>query len=582
MPNLYSKRTHRIAWLIVLPLLLCFDKLPAQDIENLGQQVSQLDRNDLKINGGLTLSNAFYWNNGIDPRRDALQWRLQARLNLSLLGINAPFNLSFSDGNQQFNLPSYTFVGISPTYKWASLHLGDRSLNFSKYTLSGINFRGIGTVLKPGKFNFSAMYGRLRRAVAEDFNSIQNIDPSYERWGWGIKGGISTAKYEYSLIYFSAWDDDASILTPVNANVLPGENKILSLVGRQRITSKLVLDAEIARSAFNRDRRAAPLLEEGLNNASTLYGLFRPNSSGSAGDAFNASLSYFTNDFSVRLGYERIDRGYRTLGAIFFNNDQDYTTLSLSKSFLQNQLTVFLKGGVERTNLDETESISTDRWVGSANINYVPSAQWIFSTSYSNFRNSTKLRTADPLFIAVDSIFLAQLTQTASFSSTYIMGTKSNPASLSLILSQQSANSVFNDDVQEDSKSEFFNGSLVFTQQIKEKDLRFISSINLNKAAFNQLQTLTFSPTIGLRKQFLNRQLNTDIRLTFNTIYMDGALSNTVWNLGLGTDYQFWKDHSLGLTTSFIRRTSRKGGLQQFNELYGRVLYGYRFSSKKR
>ncbi len=384
------------------------------------------------------------------------------------------------------------------------------------------------------------------------------------------------------MIYFSAWDDKNSILTPVTIDVLPSENKILSLVGRHKITKRINLDAEVARSAFNRDRRAPLFDDSELGRSYTLFGLFEPNSSGSVGNAINTGIGYYTNGFSIRAGYERIDRGYRTLGAIFFNNDQDYSTLSISKALVENKLTLFVKGGLERTNLNDEEQISSNRWIGSGNLNYSPTEKLNISAAYSNFRNSTKLRSFNNLLTPVDSIFLAQLTRTASLSATYLLGTKLRPSTLSLVLSQQSANSVINDVVQSDSESDFFNASLIYTQQVKERDLQLITSLNVNNASFTNLQTVTFSPTIGARKQYLNRQLSTDLRLTFNSIYIDGAANNTVWNISFGTDYRFLNDHSLGLTTSFIHRATRLGELSAFSELYGRLLYGYRFSSQKK
>ncbi|MEL6971462.1 MAG: hypothetical protein AAFO02_14960, partial [Bacteroidota bacterium] len=78
----------------MLAILLSANPLHAQDVEN---ATSNLETRNLQISGGLQLSNNFYFSNGIDPRRDALQWRALANLNLRYLGISAPFSLAFSD-----------------------------------------------------------------------------------------------------------------------------------------------------------------------------------------------------------------------------------------------------------------------------------------------------------------------------------------------------------------------------------------------------------------------------------------------------------------------------------------------------
>lgn len=571
-----------IFWISLALFLSCCIPMNGQDLEQTIQNLKNIREQKLHLNGGLNLSNAYYFSDGIDPRRDALQWRLQARLNLRFLNINAPFSLNFSDGNQQFGLPSYTFVGLSPRYKWATMHLGDRSLNFSRYTLAGINFRGIGTEIQPGSFRFSAMYGRLRRAVAEDLNSRQSLDPAYERWGWGFKAGYATPKQEYHLIFFTAWDDKNSIVNPVDNPLTPAENTILSLTGRQKIAKNLNLNLEFARSGYNKNQNAPAVSDANFNSSQTLFGLFTPNSSASIGNAYRAGLNYNLKGFSFQTGYERIDRGYRTLGAIFFNNDQDNITAGISKSFLQNKLYIFLNGGLERTNLDEAEQIKTQRWIGSANMSYTPNATWSFSGNYSNFQNATKLRAlSDPTAI-VDSIFLAQLTQTIGAVATHTFGSKRNPSTLSLILSQQQANSIVEDEIQEDISSSFYNGSLIYTRTIKDQDMQYNASLNINNSDFNALNTLTFSPTLGLRKQFLNRQLQTDLRTTFNAIFQNGTARNQVWNFSIGADYRFLLDHSIGLNTVFLHRTASTNDAGSFSEIYGRILYGYRFSNHKR
>ncbi|MEO0733058.1 MAG: hypothetical protein AAFZ52_09495, partial [Bacteroidota bacterium] len=119
------------------------------DVANTVQDLGNLKEQSFSITGGLRLGANFYEASGIDPRRDAFQWNARASLTLGFVGLSAPFSFAFSDENQNFNLPSYTFAGISPTYKWITAHAGDRSLSFSHYTLDGITFRGGGLELNP-------------------------------------------------------------------------------------------------------------------------------------------------------------------------------------------------------------------------------------------------------------------------------------------------------------------------------------------------------------------------------------------------------------------------------------------------
>ncbi|MFK7775406.1 MAG: hypothetical protein AB8F94_24915 [Saprospiraceae bacterium] len=289
------------------------------------------DDRSLKINGGIRLMSDIYAYSGIAPRRDGFQFRAQARLNLSLLGIDAPFAFNFSEGNKNFKLPSYTFAGISLRYKIATLHVGDRSMFFSKYTLGNITFRGVGLDLNPGKFYVGGMYGRLRRAVAEDLDGRQNLDPSYRRMGYAFKAGYAGEKSKIGLILFGANDDENSIVAPTTMIIAPNSNMVASVQAYQKISNRVSVNLDWAHSLFNQDTRAVSLSDEG-GFSQTYGGMFSPNASFQAGDAFNTRLNYSGKNYGINFGYERITRGFRTLGAIFFNNDLERRNSTLSIS----------------------------------------------------------------------------------------------------------------------------------------------------------------------------------------------------------------------------------------------------------
>lgn len=563
-------------------LIFCLPLIAgAQDVGQVVSQAGKLGRVPLEITGGLNLSNNFYFSNGLNPRRDALQWRVFANMNLSFAGITAPFSLAFSDANRQFNLPSYTFTGISPTYKWARLHLGDRSLNFSKYTLNSINFRGVGLELEPGKFYAAGMYGQLRRAVAEDFLSQQMLDPAYRRIGYGFKAGYLGEGFEYKLMVFGAHDDPNSIEQPVMRLVLPSNNAVASIHGTHQITKRIGAEVEVARSAFNQDSRQEALGDGERNAANTLFGLFQPTVSLLTGQALRGKLMYNTRGFGVNGGYERIDRGFRTMGALFFLSDVEYYTVGFNKSLFRSKLNLFANGGVERTNLDEFESNGTQRLVGSLNASYSAGDKWSFNGSFSNFQNTSKLRTFSDPTALVDSIILAQTTQTINGAATYILPGKDRPASITLSLTQQNANSILDDVVQTDSETRFFNGSLIYSLSIPTQDLRFNASMNVNQTQVAAINNMVLSPTMGLTKGFLNKRLQTNARMSYNQVFSPVGANNAVLNLGLGATFQINSLHTLSFNNTFLNRFAVPD-LPGFSEWYGQLMYNYRFAKNLR
>lgn len=528
----------------------------------------------LKINGGIRLMNDIYAYSGIDPRRDIYQFRAQARLNLSLFGINAPFTFNFSDGNRNFRLPSYTFAGISPRYKIATLHLGDRSMFFSRYTLGNITFRGAGLELRPGKFYVGGMYGRLRRAVAEDLDGRQDLDPSYKRMGYGFKAGYQGKDSKLAFILFGANDDENSIENPISRPISPNANVVASIQAYQKITNSINVNVEWAHSLFNRDSRAVDL-DGDQNFGKTYGGLFKPNASFQSGDAFNSKLNYNGNGFGLNVGYERITRGFRTLGAIFFNNDLENITAGFSKTMMRGKLNLSLNGGLERTNLDEFVAEKTSRLIASANLNYKPSKDWNYALQYSNFQNSTKLRAVNTQEIFIDSVFLAQVTQSASLTATHFFGTNADNGSLTGLLSFQNANSIIEDVISEDQHSDFWYGSLIYRAP-RNETFGWGTSLSFNRSSFADIVSTYITPSFLADKTFLNEKLVADARLSIN--YISQLENETVLlNLGLGARYKLNKDNDLGFSANIIQQFGSGDAIKQFFESYFNVTYGYRF-----
>lgn len=554
----------------------------AQDVGNGYNQLRNFRDQTLGINGGLSITSNLYTSSGIEPRRDRFQWLVNMNTNLSFMGINAPFAFSFSDGNQQFNLPSYTFTGISPTYKWATLHLGDRNMLFSKYTLSNINFRGAGVELTPGKWRVSAMTGRLRRAVAEDLNSRQMLDPAYARKGWGVKVGYGDRDFFMDLILFGAQDDPNSISTPTVFDVLPSENVVVGLKGAKTLFKRVALDFDLARSALNQDRR----LDENPGNfsglQSTILGLFQPNESAIFGNASNIGLSYRANSYQLRLARERIDRGFKTLGSLFFNSDIENYTGQITSKLFKNKLALGLNGGIQRSNIDDREKTSSDRVIGAVSLAYTPQERWYFSTSYSNFENTTKLRAQDDPLSPVDSIFLAQLTQSASFVTNYQIHQEFNPSSISFMFNYQTANSIENDIVVEDAKSKFYNAMLSYNHKWDLPALNFTSSVSLNQSDFAFVSTRTFSTTVGLQKSFSQNKVQAGIRTTFSNITMDASGADRVLSLGLNGNFQLPYNQGLSASLNILRRAGNIADRPSFTELYGDIRYTYQFTTQAR
>lgn len=192
-----------------------------------------------------------YAASGIDSRRDPYSYYASGNIAVSLYGWSVPLSFALSNQSVTYQQP-FNQYGIHPSYKWATGHIGYSSMSFSPYTLNGHIFKGVGLDLAPGdKFRFSAMYGRMLRAVQPDTTSGKGSTPSYKRMGYGFKAHYGNAKYFGELSLFHAKDDSASIrYIPEEENILPQENLVVSIGGGVTFFQKILLKGELASSAY--------------------------------------------------------------------------------------------------------------------------------------------------------------------------------------------------------------------------------------------------------------------------------------------------------------------------------------------
>jgi hypothetical protein len=552
--------------------------IQAQDVESIGSNLRNLKSINTNVGGGINLNSSLYSSNSIDPRRDPFTWSVMANLNLNVMGINAPFSFMFSEGYDRFNLPSYTFTGISPTYKWATLHAGDRSLYFNRYTLSNLNFRGAGLELTPGKWTIKTMYGRLRKAEAEDLNARQSLDPVYERLAWGLLASYSNQSYEVTFALFRAFDKENSISTPTNTFVTPADNMVLSLSGRKAFGSHFVVDADVARSGFNADVRAGDENNELDGIHHTFLGLFQPTNSASFGNAFNVGLTYTQPAFSVRLGTEKVDRNFQSLGALFFNNDLIHYTASFTTAFLKKKVTLGLRGGIEQTNLEDNIKPKNDRVVASVNVGYTASPQLSFNGNYSNFENTTKIRAKEDPEVFIDSLFLAQATRSAGISGSYRFKNKTNPSSINFSFSNQKAKSILNDQVIDEAVSTFNNINVGYTRRIKQLDMRVNASVNYNISEFAATTTTSIAPSFQVSKAFFDKKLRSSLRSAYSLVDTDAGAGSQVLNIGWNNSWSVLKNQRVMLQLNYIKRNSDNVAMDGFSELYGSIRYAYKFN----
>ena len=437
-PN--GRRATRLIVTLALGIAAALPTLRAQDLEEVYNRTrTRLTDRPITVNGGFNLTGTAAFYSGPQPRYDRYGFQAAANLNFDVLGVNAPFSLYYADRNALYRLPSYQFVGISPSYRWARVHLGDRNLNFTPYTFSDQTFRGVGVELTPGKWTIKAMGGRLRYQSLFDVGARSGLGESYRREGYAGEVGYRGKGWDLRGVVFGARDRIPEVALDTSVGVAPAQNVVTSLIGGVQLPRKLRLEAEYARSFLTVDR-LAPKLPDSLRATRALV---EQRSGTSAADVIRVGLTHPI----WRLGYLRVAPGYKSLGTLFVQDDRDNLTAGFSYAFRRKQRagngpdgpgvgsanagggggvgaatakrarppwTLSVDGGLERLGIGDANRERTRRWIGQAMLSGQLGNRLAVNASFSNFSTTSRLRGFLDPTTSTDSVFLAQINRSAS------------------------------------------------------------------------------------------------------------------------------------------------------------------------
>lgn len=576
--NLFYNLLSKLILSVFTFILICrFGS--AQNIESIGK------KDPLKITGGISTSNVVYTASGIESRRDPYNYFFSGNLNFSLYGWNVPLSFTFSNQNSAFQQP-FNQYGLHPTYKSVTGHLGYVSMSFSPYTLSGHLFQGVGVDIAPkGKFKYSAMYGRLQKAVEPDTLSEQTITPYFKRMGYGMKVSYVDGADFASLIVFGAKDDINSIsYVPADEGVLPEENLVLSVSAGKSLFERLVIDAEFATSAITRDLTAQEVSLDRTTAFKYAGGLFTPRTSSNYYSALKSGLTYKANAYSIGLGYERIDPGYRTLGAYYFNSDLENITVNAATAFFNGKVSLAVNVGKQRDNLDNTKISTLQRWVSSTNVAYAASPKLNLAGSYSNFQTFTNIRSQ---FLDVnqltpydnlDTLNFTQISQNANLNVAYILSSNKNKRqNINANLSFQNAADE-QGGVEQNSGSQFYSANTSYSLSLVPRNTTITVAFNYNKNEAGEINSATFGPTLAVSKTYFEKKLRTTFSSSMNDSYSNSIRLNRVMNYRLNGSYSMKKKHNLNLSMITVNRnTNTESAATDFTELTTTFGYSYNF-----
>ncbi|MDO9000360.1 MAG: hypothetical protein Q7W45_11390 [Bacteroidota bacterium] len=558
----------------------------AQDLDKIGK------KDMVKISGGLNYSSIFYNANGIQNRRQPFTYFLNGNITANFIGITLPFTFNYSNNQVNYSQP-YNIQSFNPTYKWAKGYAGITSMNFSQYTMANHIFAGAGVELSPKNFKFAALYGRFKKATEYDFQNRSDINMTYKRMGWGASAAYEKSGQSIKLIYFSAKDDARSLsFVPINTNVTPMENTVVSLAGKTTLYKQITVEGEYALSGLTRNSSSPTDVNVPPRNQLPL--IFSPNATSQFFAAYKASLGYRLKLFGVNLNYERVAPDYKTLGAYYFNNDLENFTIAPSLTLLKGKLNLNVNTGLQRNNLNNDKLNTTSRWVGSTNINFAPNKQWNITSSFSNFSSYTKQKPQnDPFYRnTLDTLNFYQLSQSSMLSIAYNFGTIKTKQNLMFTgnyqVTGQNQGAIANPglfgtttDIKLPSKiiNSNFGHNLMFTNT----KTSITTAININNSLLKDFNILYYGPNLNLSQGFINNKLKLSVGTSYNQILTNKIKTNEVFNHRVSANYApKLNNEKIGkfnftLSATYLQKLKSVTNAISFNEFTGNLGLNYNF-----
>ena len=552
-------------WLLFV-MMISFQSL-AQDLTNIK------DIKPFSIEGNIGLNSSYYNNFGTIPNRQSpFGFGLYANATISLYGISMPFSFNwYSNEKGGFTQPFNQF-GISPTYKWLTLHLGYRNVSFSEYTLNGYTFLGVGLEARPGKFRLGAIYGKFNQNSEYDLLMVDSI-PKLTRTGWAAKIGYGTNERFVDISILRIGDNTNNLSDSIInlAPTTPAQNLAFGVTSKFKITSKLFFNFDGSTSIFTYNRMVTPSTQEGLLGIAGH--LMTINNTTEYHHAIKAGLNYrFSTNTISGIEYRRIDPGFSSMGSYFFNNDLEMITLNQTVSFLKNKITARASIGYQHDNLNKIKNKTSNRLIGSLTGNYNINKNWAVDLTYSNFSiNQKAIKT-----LQNNDLKIYQLNHNFSLMPRFMKSSEKTSQMVILNLNYMKLNDK-NQETSLQTNTDTYIAMLMYNLGIIKYKLNVSLGVNYTNMINQNYINSMAGVTVNISKSFLEEKMNFSI---FNAV-MYNKINNdigTVVNSGLNFTYRFHPKHSLVFNFTMINNSFRNSySNPTFNEIKGDFGYVFTF-----
>lgn len=544
------------------------------------QDIGHLDfKKPVQFHGNLNLQTEYYHANGIDPRQKDFSWMISGNPTLTVLGVALPFSFLFSNFDNRFYQPFNQF-GLSPHYKWATLHLGYRNITYSNYTLAGYRILGAGFDLKPKNFRIGFMYGQLQRSASlDDMMHANPLEfrptPTYKRLGLAGKIGYGTNKNFIDFIYFKGWDKESSLDPESKKAIQPAENTTVGLNSKVTPIDKLTWTIDVGFSAYTLNRNDM-IDETGAKKAwskEILSPFVTDRVSTQYYFAGETRLGYQEKTWGAQLIYKRIEPDYQSMGAYFFQNDVQEFSLANNFKLDSGRLNINTSLGFQNDNLKNQKSSTSHRFIGSANVNYAPTQKFGVNFNYSN----TGI-TNNPLRTSPGDELFKQVNNSAMLMPYWLWFSEKEVQNLNVILSFQSL-STPHSYIGTTPGQNTYLAAANYGHTWTKKGISGNAGVNYMNTKTIAGTLVSYSGTLGGSASLVKRKLLVNGSGTYSQNTFDGEDNGHTIRASLGFTVPVGTHHNFQLLGNYLTNTAKNvsSGSENFNETTIQFIYGLTF-----
>ncbi|NVO02896.1 MAG: hypothetical protein HXX09_09380 [Bacteroidetes bacterium] len=532
---------------------------------------------DFSLNGMVGLNGIYYHSQGIDARRSPFSYVLSVNMEARYKELYVPFSVTYSEQDRSYR-QAFNQFGLSPRWRWITAHFGYRNVNYSSYTLAGHTVLGAGVDLNPGLLRVGFMYGKFNRDTPYDNYSLFVNPPTFSRKGYAARIGIGNKDNFFDFIVLNIKDDSTTLYynpkdtsSSLDHKTPPAQNVIGGFNSKFNFTKKLWFESEGAISVTTTNIIADTL--DGVSDNEWLLklnGIIPLNLSTEFYSALRAAIGYKEKLWSAKIQYRRIDPGYQSMGAYYFNNDLENITFEPMMKLFKKK--IYFRGsiGYQHDNIKNTKRATSLRTIGSAFISFNPVKEFGLDLGYSNYASNQE-RGRLPL---VDSIVLNQTTTNYTLTPRYTIFNTDKTHTFMLNFNHMQLNDKNN------RTSEFNNLQLtnvLVNYTIGLIPLKTALSLGLNYTyltLYNQNNN-SIGIVVGANKWLLKNRCAVNASASINRADYNNSKS-WISNFFGSASYILTKNHSFNINLYYIGNNITSPAKKNINEIKIDIGYAYK------